>query len=187
MTLSPQSVPEGRIRAPDLYLGVVSIVLGAGVLIYALNLPTLGDGMPGPGLFPGMVAVGFMLLGTCLIVQALTQARKRYARASSDGITAGANGGTQPAVSGIAIEEESLSSKRVWANGIVVLAAIIGYIALAEHLGFIITMFLVSLVIMFVLKANLVSAVVTSLILSFTMWAVFERGLRVQLPDGLLW
>ena len=58
---------------------------------------------------------------------------------------------------------------------------------LAEPLGFIITMFLVSLVIMLLLKAKPVSAIVTSLVLSFGMWLIFERGLQVQLPNGLLW
>lgn len=202
MTSTTLSTSRGTVQKPDIYLGLGAIVLGAIVLVYSLNLPTLGGGMPGPGLFPGIISVSFIFLGLALIVRALVLARKSSALAPagagehrgpeiSEGCGHASDEGieesNETAVVGIAIEEESLSSRRAGANGIVVLAAIVGYIVLAEHLGFIITMLLVSLAIMFVLKAKILSAVVTSLILSFGMWAVFERGLQVQLPDGLLW
>lgn len=190
------------VQKSDMYLGLGAIGLGIIVLVYSLSLPTLGGGMPGPGLFPGIISVGFILLGLSLIVRGLLLARKSSAVDPAEPdeqrqlvISQGTRledyestaGPRESSIDGIAIEEESLSSRRVWMNGLVVLAAITGYMVLAEHLGFIITMFLVSLAIMFVLKAKVFSTIVTSFILSFGMWAIFERGLQVQLPDGLLW
>jgi len=202
MILTNLPISMRAIQKPDMYLGLGTIGLGIAVLVYSLSLPTLGGGMPGPGLFPGIISVGFILLGLSLIVCEMLLARKNSGLESSEadaqrhlvmnqgaGLADNESTGDprESSIDGVAIEEESLSARRVWVNGLVVLGSIIGYIVLAEHLGFIITMFLVSLAIMFVLKAKIPSTIVTSFILSFGMWAIFERGLQVQLPDGLLW
>lgn len=182
-------------KNPDLYLSLSAVGVGAIVLIYALSLPTLGDGRPGPGLFPGIIASGLILFGLALLFRTVVTSRRADSAEAtvsdvqdeSPDIPITGSGNADAAPHGMEIDQETVSTRRAWVNGVVMLASIVGYIMLAEPLGFIITMFLVSLVIMLLLKAKPVSAIVTSLVLSFGMWLIFERGLQVQLPNGLLW
>ncbi|MGO1182439.1 MAG: tripartite tricarboxylate transporter TctB family protein [Micrococcaceae bacterium] len=197
MTSTTLTTYRSMSRHPDFYLSLGAIAVGAVVLAYALNLPTLGDGRPGPGLFPGIIASALILFGLALAVRTWMLRRRDPGADQATSVVESVESpreeehstleSADAAASGMAVEQETVSTRRAWINGIVMLGTIIGYMALAEHLGFIITMFLVSLVIMLLLKAKLVSAVVTSLALSFGMWLIFERGLQVQLPNGLLW
>lgn len=199
MTSTILTTPRRMGRHPDLYLSLGSISVGVIVLIYALTLPTMGDGRPGPGLFPGIISSALILCGLALALRTVVHSRRvtagQHDSADADeaipeeptGDLDSGDAVPDTAVAGMDIERETVSTRRAWLNGVVMLASIVGYMVLAEPLGFIITMFLVTLVIMLLLKAKLISALVTSLALSFGMWLIFERGLQVQLPNGLLW
>lgn len=178
--------PTGAPGLADLVTGLVCAAVGIAVIAYAMTLPTLGGGRPGPGLFPGIIGGAFVLFGGVLSVQALLGLRRR--RAEEDH-RRGAPADTAPER-----DEEtarrartvSISGTRLAVNAAVVLLGIVGYILLADVLGFLITLFLVAFAIMLTLRARPVPSAVMAAVIAVAMWLVFEELLRVQLPDGLL-
>lgn len=186
--MTVQSTPENDVMAKvraDTAIGLLSVLLGIATVVYSLTLPSLGAGRPGPGLFPGIVGAALVLFGLTLATQAVLRGRK----AKRIGPALGTLATGTPAASAALVSdsaEPEITPKRAMINTVVVLLAIVGFILLAEPLGFLLTMFLLSFVIMVLLRAKLVTALVTSAVLSVIMWGVFEKLLLVQLPDGLL-
>lgn len=200
MTSTHVTDPPKLVRNPDLLLGMGAVVVGGVVLAYALTLPTMGDGMPGPGLFPGIISSALILFGIAQAIKTIVVRRRSAAADDAEqpdeqivemqdrtADEPDETAAVEVAAPGLEVEQETISSRRAWVNGVVMLTAIVGYMALAETLGFIISMFLVSFIVMWLLNAKIVSSIVTSLVLSFGLWLIFEEGLQVQLPDGLLW
>lgn len=75
---------------------------------------------------------------------------------------------------------------RRWINGAVLMGSIVFYVLFAEVLGFPITMAIVVFAIVFSLRAKWWVAAATAVLTSLALWAMFEQGLMVQLPDGLI-
>lgn len=170
----------------DLAAGVISVLLGAAVITYALSLPTLGDGKPGPGLFPGIVGGAFILFGLVLAGQSWAATRRRTPIRPY-----GAGDDTRDLIGEEADHPASIKTldvpvKRLVANAAVIILAIILYILLADFLGFLITMCLVTSAVMLSLRSKPLTTAITAVVLSLLMWFVFEELLMVQLPDGLL-
>lgn len=188
MTFAETSQKPSLIQRPDSYIALSCVILGGGVIAYSLAMPTLGDGRPGPGLFPGIIGAMFVLLGLSLGARTVILARGAEGQSYRASLTQPREAdGTYSVAPGHEPEVAKVPTMRRWMNGIVVLAAVAGYIVLAESLGFILTMFVIVMAICVLLKSKIIAAFVTALILSFGLWAVFELGLFVQLPDGLLW
>ncbi|WP_194288479.1 tripartite tricarboxylate transporter TctB family protein [Ornithinicoccus halotolerans] len=157
-----------RVNRTDLIAGAASAVLGVAVLPAAVGMPRIAQGMPGPGLFPGIIGVFLVLFGLVLVVGAL---RGRRVDVEEEA----------PAVAG-----PTVSTGRRWLNGGVVLAGIAFYIVAAETLGFLVTITLVVLAVMITLGARWWVALITAVAVAFALLLVFEEGLLVQLPDGLV-
>lgn len=186
--MTVQSTPENGAMAKaraDTGIGLLSVLLGIATMVYSLTLPSLGAGRPGPGLFPGIVGAALVLFGLTLAAQAVLQGRKAKRTGPSLGTPATDASAALAATEQVSDEEE-ITPRRAVINVAAVLLAIVGFILLAEPLGFLLTMFLLSSVIMVLLKSKPVTALVTSAVLSVLMWGVFEKLLLVQLPDGLL-
>lgn len=190
--------PRSPVDRGELVTGAAAVVGGAAVLPYAISMPTAG-GLPGPGLFPGMVGGLAVLLGLALVAKALLGARRGVVTApeTDGGAETGAGGLASEAVPPTAGEEPAAgrgtmqtslaaTGRQRWANAAVILGSIIFYIALAEVLGFVLTMFVILAGIMLVLRARPVPALLTAAGLTALLYAVFELGLLVQLPDGIL-
>ncbi len=187
----------------DLISGGLSIAVGLAVIPYARSMPTISEGLPGPGLFPGMIGGLFVLFGSALVVKALVVARR-------GGVPDEAGDGAEPAshekaavpvglkpgptdVEPVAVDAAGVvhgslaaTARARWVNAAVVLGAILFYILAAELLGFIITMFVLMTVIMLVLCSRVLAAVLTAAGVTALLYVVFEIGLLVQLPDGIL-
>ncbi|MFJ6280590.1 tripartite tricarboxylate transporter TctB family protein [Arthrobacter subterraneus] len=185
-SLHDEAEPAGTTHRADVAAGLVAVLLGIAVIVYALSLPTLGDGKPGPGLFPGIVGGAFVLFGLTLAVQTWTALRQRgpvdspETRSQLDDLVGQVS--DHPA----SLKTLNVSGKRLAANAAVIIVAIILYILLADLLGFLITMFVMTFAVMLSLRSKPLPAAITAVVLSVLMWLVFEELLRVQLPDGLL-
>lgn len=187
--------PRAAVDRSDLISGALSVAVGLAVIPYALTMPEIRPGIPGPGLFPGMIGALFVLFGTALVVKALVVARRGgVPGGAGDGATPGGAGGDRPEgddpfpvdAAGVVDGSLATSARSRWVNATVVLGAIAFYIAAAELLGFLVTMFVLMLVIMLVLRSKVLPAVLTAAGVTGLLYAVFELGLLVQLPDGLL-
>lgn len=194
---------DARPRAPlvvgDVVLGVLSVVGGIAVVLYARGMPTLGEGLPGPGLFPTIIGWFFVLLGAALTAKAVVATRRGGAVSESDGIAPaagdapterGSADGPAPATGGPGSGSTAAPAPTAqgghWGNAAVVLGGIVFYVLVAEVLGFAITMFLVLAAIMLVLRSRVVAALLTSACVTAALYAIFELLLLVQLPDGFL-
>ena len=152
-------------RVNDIVLGLGSIIIGGIIYFLTIGFPALKEGgWIGPALFPRILALLFALFGGILTVQGLLQ----RAPAPSD-----TSGGT-------------LGSRRSVINALFLFGAIIFYILASEYLGFLITGFLILIVMMFQLKVRIKVSLPASLILVVGIYYLFAKILRVPLPYGIL-
>lgn len=180
---SPARAPRfTRGALADMSIGLVAAAGGGGSIAYALTMPTLSDGGPGPGLFPGIIGGALVLFGLLLVGKSLLRPSVADAVETANELP--------PETGSLAriadVETASLTASRALINGAVIVGSIVFYVFAADFLGFLITMFIVVLVNMLVLRAKVLTSLVSSLALSTVMWLVFEKALLVQLPDGLL-
>ncbi|WP_028921389.1 tripartite tricarboxylate transporter TctB family protein [Pseudonocardia acaciae] len=147
----------------DLVAGLLAAALGAGVLVMVQGFPELPAGQPGPALFPGIVGALLVLFGLVLTGRsALT-----FRRAASE----------SPAV---------VSSPRGRLNALAVLGAVAGYLALAETLGFVLTMAPLLFLLMWRLGTRPLVAAGASVLTTGVIWVLFQHVLLVPLPIGLV-
>ena len=139
-------------------------VLGALILWGSFHLPTAGGyAQVGPGMVPRGVGIGIVFLGALLLREAFT-------------------GGFR------GVDEEAESRLPIhWASFAWVSGGILAYGLLIEHLGFIF-----SSVILFVMVARgfgsrrwALNAIV-GLVLASVVFAIFNYGLGLTLPAGVL-
>ena len=153
-------------RAPHGQVAVAGGVLAIGALILAGSffLPAGGGyAQVGPGVVPRVVGVGLMVLGAFLLREAFT---------------GGFNGVDEEAEAKLPMDWLSFA----WVSG-----GIIAYGLLVEHAGFVIASTL-----LFVLVARGFNSrrwmlnVVTGVILAAIVFAIFNYGLGLTLPAGVL-
>ena len=75
---------------------------------------------------------------------------------------------------------------RRWVNGAILMGSIVFYVLCAPILGFPVTMTVVVTAIVWSLRARWWAAVLTGVLTALGLWAMFEQGLMVQLPDGFI-
>jgi len=147
----------------DALFGVVFAVLGAVVLVHVQSFPTIPGQQYGPGLFPGVIAAGFLVCGLILIVNGV---RRRS--------------------TGWIVPGEWMRMPRRIAAFLAVIGSVVFYILAAERLGFLIVAPIVLLVSQRALGVTWPRAIVIALVSTLVMWYAFYKLLRVPLPWGVL-
>jgi putative tricarboxylic transport membrane protein len=189
----------GGVSRTDLITGALSVAVGAAVIPYAVTMPRISEGLPGPGLFPGIIGAFLIVFGLAVLGTAFWRARSgRVDAAAPTGVEAPGSPLPDP-VDGPA-PGERLRTEQVgavapgmadttrgrWLNGAVILGSIVFYIVAAETLGFPVTIFLVLTTIMLTLGTRLLLGLAVALGVTGLLYLVFEELLLVQLPDGFL-
>ena len=151
--------------------GAISVAIGVAVIIYSSTMPPLGDGRPGPGLFPSVIAGFLIVLGLVLVLRGVL-------------LKSGKAAPTQEEIA-VAETEKALPKTQQWVNPLVVLAAMAFYIVFAEILGFILTLVIVVAGLMLFLKAKWWVALITAGVLTGVLFLVFQTLLLVRLPMGI--
>jgi putative tricarboxylic transport membrane protein len=146
----------------DLVGGLLAAVLGAAVVLHVRTFPELPDGQPGPALFPGIVGSLLVLFGLVLVVRAVL-ARGEPAADPDEGITAQGR-----------------------LRALAVLGLVVGYLLLAETLGFPVTMGVLLFLLMWLLGARPLVAALAAAATTGFIFLVFEELLLVPLPQGPL-
>ncbi len=143
-------------------IGFLAIFLGIITIILTLHFPKFNIGeekVPGPSFFPNIIAVFLIFVGILEFFEA--KHSTRYA--SLQGV-----------------------NKRGAGNVLVVIVAIFLYIISLMPLGFIITTFLFSLIIMYLLGVGKIKSIVYSFIVLVILILIFEKLFRIPLPGGFL-
>lgn len=168
--------PEPTASRPgvgDLVSGAAVVLFGASVVLYARGFPELGDGAPGPALFPTVVGGLLVLFGAVLV------GRWVLGRARADTAAERPSGDRER-------ERVSRIPARAWLDAALVVASIVFYLLLSDVLGFAPTMAVLLFVLSWRLGAKLLVALGTAVLVPALIYLVFQRLLLVPLPGGLL-
>jgi putative tricarboxylic transport membrane protein len=151
-------------RLNDAVFGVLLIVFAIAEIAYARTFPTLHGQAYGPDLFPILIGVGFLITGAILTIQGLAQ------RAVQPLVEVGA----------------WAADRRNVVNFALVLLALLFYIAASDWLGFILTAFIIMLVLLKSFGSGVVTALVVAALTTLGIHTLFARVLLVPLPWGVL-
>ena len=148
----------------DAIFGAVLMALGLAVLLTVRSYSSMPGQNVGPALFPGLIASGLLVCGTLLVVSGVR------ARAGTAWVQA----------------LPWLRSRGHVLRFVAVVGAVVGYIVLAQPLGFLIVAPLALLALLLPFGVRPGTAIVVSLLASALIWYAFYKLLRVPLPWGVL-
>jgi putative tricarboxylic transport membrane protein len=151
-------------RLNDAIFGVLLIVFAIAEIAYTRTFPSLHGQAYGPNLFPILIGVGFLITGAILTFQGLAQ------RAGQPLVEIGA----------------WAADRRNVVNFALVLLALLFYIAASDWLGFILTAFIIMLVLLKSFGSGVVTALVVAVLTTLGIHTLFARVLLVPLPWGVL-
>ena len=145
----------------DTVFGCIFIALGIFIFTQTFFYPSLEKGHPGPGLFPNLLAILFIIFGGVLILKA-----KKPSAAEG--------------------EETAPPTHKKVANALFVLGIIIVYVAVVDKVGFLATSAVLLFALMKKLGAPLLRSAIASLCITLFINIMFLKILRVPLPPGIL-
>jgi len=148
----------------DTIFGLIFLALGTLVLFAVRGFPNIPGQPVGPALFPGLIAVGLCITGVMLVIKGIRQ---------------------QASTAWFAWEDWVHSPRHVIAL-LVLLGAVIFYIAFANSLGFLPTSFLMLLALFKALGVSWRRNLIVALVATFVVHFAFYKLLRVPLPWGVL-
>ena len=151
-------------RFNDAIFGVLLIAFAIAEIAYTRTFPTLHGQAYGPDLFPILIGVGFLITGAVLTVRGVAL------RAAAPLVEVG----------------PWADDRRNVVNFALVVLALLFYIAASDWLGFILTAFLIMLVLLKNFGSGLVTSVVIAALSTLGIHTLFARVLLVPLPWGLL-
>lgn len=145
----------------DTVFGCVFIALGIFIFTQTVFYPSLEKGHPGPGLFPNLLAILFIIFGGVLILKA-----KRFSTAE--------------------MKEAALPAQQKVINAFFVLGIIIVYVAAVDKVGFLVTSAVLLFGLMKKLGAPVLRSAIASVCITLFINIMFLKILRVPLPPGIL-
>jgi len=150
------------VKVNDAVVGTFLIALALAILVHIQPYPLIPGQKYGAALFPGVIAVGFLITGVMLVARGVRQGLPL--------ITLGA----------------WLRSPTLAANFLAICAVLVFYIVAADALGFVLTgtACLVALFLKFGVKP--VRATVIAVVATLVIHTLFYKLLRVPLPWGVL-
>lgn len=148
-------------KKTDLLVSLILLALTLGASLEIRNMPIGSFGSPGAGFFPFLVAILLGILTLILLAQTIWEKGKEKATPSN-------------------VWGE-------WKKGTLTVACLLGFIALFEYLGFLIsTFFLMAFLLLAVGGRKWLEAIGTALISAFVCHLLFNSLLKASLPAGLL-
>jgi putative tricarboxylic transport membrane protein len=152
----------------DAVWGALLALLAAALLIHVQSFPRIPGQNVGPGLFPGLLAVGLGVCGLILIARGL-----RARRAGGDGSH------------WLLVPAWVRSPPQVLAFAVLI-GINLFYLFAVQSLGFILTGFVYLTGLMWVLRVRLARVVPIALLMTLAIHYCFYKLLKVPLPWGLL-
>lgn len=149
---------KGRIEQLS---ALVWLAAGATVVTETRTLEYTSEFGPGPGFFPFWLGLVVIALGSVLLVKSAFR--------PADG------------------EELALPSRYAARQMFLVMAGFFGFVFLAEPVGFLLSIgLLFFFLLVFVERRGWRFSLMVSAASTLAFWAVFDRALQLQLPQGLL-
>jgi putative tricarboxylic transport membrane protein len=153
-------------KQANIWLGIVLLIIAIFVIIISLGFPSFisfGQKLPGPNFIPVILSIILIISGSYEILRALFNRHEiQPKKPSKEYIN---NWGNQ--------------------NVIIIILGFILYIPIVQKLGFVITTFIFSLILMVRLKTGLLRGIIISAILVTIIMLLFTKLFRVPLPEGI--
>jgi hypothetical protein len=152
----------GRIeRRADQVLAAIWIVVGIVVLVQAQSLPYMSRFGPGSGFLIVWLGIGFIAFGLLLLAQVTLRAPRKRAFTLPD-------------------------AESAW-RMILIMAGFFVFVYFADRLGFLFCIGLLSFFLLLVVeRKGPIPSLVMAVLITAGFWAVFELGLQMRLPLGIL-
>ena len=148
-------------RRTDRWAGLALALLGIAVMLSARAFPNVPGQKLGAGFLPMLVGAGLLLCAVALVLRSLRAA----------------------AYAGQGADEER---REHFGSSLVIIGAVVGYIVLAERVGFLIVAPLCLVATFLALRVKLSHALLWALAGTVVVHVAFYKLLRVPLPWGVL-
>jgi putative tricarboxylic transport membrane protein len=149
------------VQRTDRWAGLALALLGIAVMWSARAFPNVPNQKLGAGFLPMLVGAGLLLCALALIVRSLRPAA--YAKAGAE-----------------------VERREHFGSSLVIIGAVVGYIVLADRLGFLIVAPLCLVATFLALRVKLSHALLWALAGTIVVHVAFYKLLRVPLPWGVL-
>ena len=152
----------GRIeKRADQVLAVIWIALGVLVTVHSQSLPYMSRFGPGPGFLILWLGIGFLALGLVLLLQITFRSARKGTFALPD-------------------------AESAW-RMILIMAGFFAFVFFADAVGFLLCLGVLSFFLLLAVeRKGLIPSLVMALLITAGFWAVFEKGLQMRLPLGIL-
>lgn len=151
-------------KVNDAIIGSILMLLAAVVLAYTRTFPSVPGQEYGPGLFPGLIAVGLFFAGVSLTAKGIRE------RASVPWVTFA----------------EWVRSPHLAGSFILGIVGVVFYILAVPTVGFVLTSAILLGVLMIWLRGRPISSLSIAIVVAVGTYLVFHQILRVPLAKGLL-
>ena len=145
----------------DVIFGGIFVALGIFILTQTFSYPSLEKGHPGPGLFPNLLALLFIIFSGVLILKA-----------------------RRPSPQTEEISETSSGSRKV-SNAFFVLGVVALFVAIVNSVGFLVTSGVLLFVLMKKLGVSILKSAIATVLVTLFINLMFSKILRVPLPLGI--
>lgn len=165
MTVDTAPNLEDTVDEPDrgdLVSGLIVVVVGAAILFYVRDFPTLPSGELGPALFPGIIGGLMVLMGAILVARWIKNRKYNPMNA----------------------RKSEAVYWRGWINAGCIIGAIVFYLLAVDFLGFFTTVIAMSSFLIFRLGAKAWVSILAGTVSTFAIWLIFDKVLLVPLPPG---
>jgi putative tricarboxylic transport membrane protein len=152
------------VKFNDAVFGALLLVLALAVLVHVQAFPKIPGQNVGPALFPGLVAAALLVCALMLILSGLR---------------------ARPETAWFEALPWARSPRHAWAF-VAVVGATIGYIVLAERIGFLIVAPLALFAMFVSFRVRPRTAFIVAIVGTLVIWYAFYKVLRVPLPWGVL-
>ena len=149
-------------KISDTIVGAFLVALAIAILIHIQGYPLIPGQNYGPALFPGVIAVGFILCGVLLVIRGV-RARLPLFEFS-----------------------DWMRNPVTLTNFLTVCAVLLFYVLVADALGFLPTTTLCLLALFLKLRVRLLQAIIVAVAATVVIHFLFYKLLRVPLPWGIL-
>jgi len=157
----------------NLILGVILISLGIFMILYSQKFPkfiSLSKILPGPSFFPTIIGSLFIILGGYLVTESLIILSKL---SKNEKATKNFN-------------FSKIVNDATFQNFFIFIFLSIIYLIIINYIGFYISTFLYSFILMKRLKVKNITAIISSILIIFLIWAIFYKIAFIPLPIGSL-
>ena len=169
-------------RRTDRWAGLALALLGIAVMVSARAFPNVPGQKLGAGFLPMLVGAGLFVCAVALVVRSLRASPHPSLPPEGEGAKAAspAGGGPGRGQAGEPARREHFGSS------LAIIGAVVGYIALADRLGFLIVAPLCLIATFLALRVKLSHALLWALAGTIVVHVAFYKLLRVPLPWGVL-